>query len=67
MPEPTIGDRAAGAGLVGAGLGVLAAVSLHGQLGFTDPLLGGTPRSAARYLCLVLVAAALAHNRRTTA
>ena len=59
------------AGLAGAGLGVLAAVSLHAQLGFTDPLLGGTPSSAAGYLCLALVALAqtraLSQPRRTTA
>lgn len=53
------------AGLAGAGLGVLAALSLHAQLGFTDPLLGGTPSSAAGYLCLALVAAALTRPRRT--
>ena len=58
------GTRAAG--LAGAGLGVLAALSLHAQLGFTEPLLGGTPSSAAAYLCLALVAAALALPRRTT-
>ena len=54
------------AGLAGAGLGVLAALSLHAQLGFTDPFLGGTPSSAAAYLCLALVAAALARPWRTT-
>lgn len=54
------------AGLAGAGLGVLAAVSLHAQLGFTDPLLGGTPSSAAAYLCLALVAAALSQQTRRT-
>jgi uncharacterized membrane protein YphA (DoxX/SURF4 family) len=54
------------AGLAAAGLGVLAAVSLHVQLGFTDPLLGGTPSSAAAYLCLALVAATCSQTRRTT-
>ena len=65
------GSRAAG--LAGAALGVLAAVSLHAQLGFTDPLLGGTPSSAAAYLCLALVCLALVaapaaapRTRRTT-
>ena len=53
------------AGLAGAALGVLAAVSLHAQLGFTDPLLGGTPSSAAGYLCLALVAAAFSQTRST--
>ena len=58
------------AGLAGAVLGVLAALSLHAQLGFTDPLLGGTPSSAAAYLCLALVALSqtrsLSQTRRTT-
>lgn len=57
------GVRAAGP--AGAALGVLAAVSLHAQLGFTDPLLGGTPSSAAAYLCLAIVAFALTRTRRT--
>lgn len=48
------------AALGGAVLGGLAALSLHVQLGFTDPVLGGTPSSAAAYLCLAVVAAALA-------
>jgi len=39
-----------------AALGVLAAVSLHVQLGFTDPILGGNPSSAAVYLSVALVA-----------
>ena len=58
------GSRAAG--LAGAALGVLAALSLHAQLGFTDPLLGGTPSSAAGYLCLALVAVTLSQTRRTS-
>jgi uncharacterized membrane protein YphA (DoxX/SURF4 family) len=37
-------------------LGVLAALSLHAQLGFTDPILGGSPTSAALYLSIALVA-----------
>lgn len=52
-------------GLAAAGLGALAALSLHAQLGFTDPLLGGTPSSAAAYLCLAVVGLALARPRRT--
>ena len=55
------------AGLAGAALGVVAALSLHAQLGFTDPLLGGTPSSAAAYLALALVAATLSQTRRSTA
>lgn len=54
------------AGLAGAALGVLAAVSLHAQLGFTDPFLGGTPTSAAAYLCLAIVAGSCSQPRRTT-
>ena len=42
-------------GRVAAGLAVLAALSLHVQLGFSDPLLGGTPTSAAFLLCLAVV------------
>ena len=39
-----------------AALGVLAALSLHAQLGFTDPMLGGNPTSAAVFLSVALVA-----------
>jgi hypothetical protein len=39
----------------GAGLAVLAALSLYAQLGFTDPLLGGTNTSAAFFLCAAVV------------
>lgn len=39
-----------------AALGVLAALSLHAQLGFTDPILGGNPTSAAVFLSVALVA-----------
>lgn len=52
-------------GLAAAGLGALAALSLHAQLGFTDPLLGGTPSSAAAYLCLAVVGLVLARSWRT--
>jgi uncharacterized membrane protein YphA (DoxX/SURF4 family) len=58
------GSRAAG--LAGAALGVLAALSLHAQLGFTDPLLGGTPSSAAGYLCLALVSFSLTSTAART-
>ena len=44
------------AGRVAAVLAVLGALSLHVQLGFTDPLLGGSPTSAAFLLCLAVVA-----------
>ncbi len=39
-----------------AALGVLAALSLHAQIGFTDPILGGNPTSAAVFLSVALVA-----------
>ncbi len=44
-------------GQAAAALAALGALSLHAQIGFTDPLLGGTPTSAAVLLCLALVAA----------
>jgi hypothetical protein len=55
------------AGRVAAGLAVLAALSLHAQLGFADPVLGGTPTSAAFLLAVALVAATLGGltSRRT--
>ena len=40
-----------------AALSLLGALSLYAQLGFTDPILGGTPTSAAYLLALALVAA----------
>ena len=43
-------------GLVAAGVAVLGALSLHAQLGFSDPLLGGTPTSAALLISLAVVA-----------
>ncbi len=43
-------------GLVAAGVAVLAALSLHAQLGFSDPFLGGTPTSAALLFSLAVVA-----------
>ena len=46
--------------LAAAGLTAVAGLSLHAQLGFTDPLLGGTPTSAAYLFCLTVVGAFLA-------
>ncbi len=43
--------------LVAAGVAIVAALSLYAQLGFSDPLLGGTPSSAAFFLALAVVAA----------
>ncbi|CAN5543689.1 hypothetical protein BH10ACT10_BH10ACT10_00560 [soil metagenome] len=50
--------------LVAAGLALVAAASLYVQLGFSDPVLGGSATSAAFLLCLVAVA--LAAAARTT-
>ena len=36
-------------------LAALAGLSLHAQLGFTDPLLGGTPTSAAYFFAVALI------------
>ena len=53
-----------------AALGALAGLSLHAQLGFTDPVLGGNPTSAGVYFSLALVALLLArapsHDSGTT-
>jgi hypothetical protein len=38
-------------GWAASGLAALAAVALYAQLGFTDPLLGGAPTSAAYFAC----------------
>lgn len=45
--------------LAAAVIAVLAGLSLHAQLGFSDPVLGGTPTSAAYFFALALVAAAV--------
>ncbi len=43
------------AALGAAALAVLAGLSLHAQLGFSDPFLGGTPTSAAFYFSVAVV------------
>ncbi len=43
----------------GAGLAALAGVSLLAQFGFSSPLLGGTPTSAAYFFSVAVVAAAI--------
>ncbi|MGC1207266.1 MAG: hypothetical protein WA880_04860 [Ornithinimicrobium sp.] len=43
-----------------AGLAVVAGLSLHAQLGFTDPILGGNPTSAAFLFCLGVIGGAIA-------
>ena len=52
------------AGFIAAALGVLGALTLHAQLGFTDPVLGGTPTSAAFMLAVAAVALTTALHRR---
>ena len=49
-----------GAGIVAA----VAGLSLYAQLGFSEPLLGGSATSAALYLTLATVAGALALTAR---
>ncbi|WP_148612949.1 Rv1678 family membrane protein [Nocardioides rubriscoriae] len=39
-----------------AALGLLAGLSLHAQLGFSDPVIGGNPTSAAVFFSLALIA-----------
>ena len=50
--------------LIAAGLALVAAATLYVQLGFSDPVLGGSATSAAYLLCLAAVA--LAAAARTT-
>ncbi len=56
---PGTRSRVTQAPRIAALVGVLAALSLHAQLGFTDPILGGDPTSAAVYLTLAVLAAAV--------
>lgn len=51
-------------GWVATVLAGLAALSLYVQLGFTNPLLGGTPTSAAYLLCVAVIGAVLAGAAR---
>ncbi len=51
--------------MVAAGLALLAALSLYAQLGFSDPILGGSATSAAYFLCLAVVAAAVSRSPRS--
>ena len=44
------------AALAGGGVALLAALLLHAQIGFTDPLLGGSGTSAAVLLTLAVIA-----------
>lgn len=53
--------------LIGAALAALGAVSLYAQLGFSDPLLGGSATSAAALLSVALVAAVVGTRRPITA
>jgi len=45
-----------------AGLALVAALSLYIQIGFSDPVLGGSATSAAYFLCLAVVAVAVGHR-----
>lgn len=54
--------RRAVLGYAAAGLGALAAVSLYAQLGFSDPILGGSTTSAASFLSLATVGLLLARH-----
>jgi uncharacterized membrane protein YphA (DoxX/SURF4 family) len=47
-------------GFLAAGLAGLAALSLYAQLGFSTPILGGTPTSAAWLLSIAVVGIAIA-------
>ena len=60
-----LGTRSPVLGLVGAGLGVVAALSLFVQVGFSSPLLGGNATSAAVYLTLAVVGLTVARLDRT--
>lgn len=53
-----------GIALGAAVVAALAALSLYAQLGFSDPILGGSATSAAFYLTLATVAGALALTAR---
>ncbi|MEJ7633191.1 hypothetical protein [Aeromicrobium sp.] len=48
-----------------AGLSLVAAASLYVQLGFTDPVLGGSATSAAYLLCVAVVATAAGRRMST--
>ena len=54
------GDMGRRLAMTAAALSALAAVSLYAQVGFSDPLLGGTATSAAYLLCLTVVASSVA-------
>ena len=53
-------------GLLCAGVAAVAALSLYAQIGFSDPLLGGTATSAALLLTMAVVALACRPRRRAT-
>lgn len=52
--------------LIAAGLALVAAASLYVQLGFSDPVLGGSATSAAYLLCLAVVGLAVARRTSTS-
>ncbi|WP_197287721.1 Rv1678 family membrane protein [Streptomyces apocyni] len=53
-------------GWAAAAVGVAGAVSLYAQIGFSDPLLGGSATSAAFLLSVALVGGVMAHAGRRT-
>lgn len=55
-----LGAGRRGPSLAAAGVAVLCAVSLTAQVGFTDPWLGGNATSAALFVSIAVVAAAVA-------
>ncbi len=54
------------AGPFSAGVAALAALSLYAQIGFSDPLLGGTATSAALFLTVAVVALSCRPRRRVS-
>lgn len=55
------------AALLAAVIAAVGALSLHAQLGFSDPLLGGSATSAAYLFCVALVAVFVGTRRREPA
>jgi len=67
LATPRLGAVAGGrAPLAAAVLASVAALSLYVQLGFSDPVLGGSATSAAYLLCLAVVGVAVARRTSTS-
>ena len=56
--------RSSQAAFAAAAVAALAGLSLHAQLGFSDPALGGSPTSASLFFTLAVVAAGLGFASR---